>query len=85
MFKYTKHQLKKLEDLFSALGYALRYEKGSFQAGYCLVEHRKIAVVNKFYDTEARINCLVDILGNIEINTELLTEETKKLYEKLSN
>ncbi|MEY4030043.1 MAG: hypothetical protein RJA90_1242 [Bacteroidota bacterium] len=44
MIKFTKHFLKKLEDLLSELGFVLRYEKGNFQSGYCLVEHRNILV-----------------------------------------
>ena len=35
---YTKHTLQKIEDLFKELDYAVRYEKGSFHSGYCLVE-----------------------------------------------
>ena len=66
MFKYTKHTLKKIETLFSEMAYTIRYEKGNFNSGYCIVENRKIAVINKFFDTEARINVLLDIIESIE-------------------
>lgn len=59
----TKHSLKKLETLAKELGYTVRYEKGNFTSGYCLVESRRVAIVNKFYDTEGRINVLLDILS----------------------
>lgn len=59
----TKHSLKKLEALAKELGYTVRYEKGNFTSGYALVESRRMAVVNKFYDTEGRINVLLDILS----------------------
>ena len=62
MVKYTKSNLQKLELLFKEQEYTIRYEKGNFQSGYCVVQARKIAVINKFFDTEARINCLLDIL-----------------------
>ena len=65
MLKFTKHNLKKVEALFEELGYTIRYEKGNFQSGYCIVENRKMAVINRFYDTEGRINCLIDILSSI--------------------
>ena len=68
--KYTKHTLKKLETLFQEMEYTVRYEKGNFQSGYAMVEARKIAVINKFYDTEARINCLLDILQNLDVVEE---------------
>ena len=83
MFKYTKHTLKKIEELFSAIEYTVRYEKGSFQSGYCIVEHRKIAVINKFFDVEARINCLLEILSTIEVEEEQLDEKKAEFYKKL--
>jgi hypothetical protein len=63
MVPNTKHGLKKLETLAKELGYTVRYEKGNFQSGYCLVESRRIAIINKFFDTEARVSCLLDILS----------------------
>jgi hypothetical protein len=80
--RYTITTLKKLEELFGELDYTVRYEKGSFQSGYCLVETRRVAVVNKFFDTEARINCLLDILSNIEFELENLSEKSRELIEK---
>lgn len=80
--RYTQTTLKKLEDVFSELDYTVRYEKGNFQSGYCLVENRRIAVVNKFFDTEARINCLIDILSTIEYDPQSLTEASRDLIQK---
>lgn len=78
--KYTKHFLSKLEDLFAESEYILRYEKGKFKSGYCLLRETKIAIVNKFYPLDGRINALVDILKSVDINTENLTDKNKKLY-----
>ena len=83
MFKYNTKGLKKLEDLFSETGYVIRYEKGNFNAGYCVLENKKVIVVNKYYTTEARINCLVDILPEIEINRPLLSETSRLLLNKV--
>lgn len=84
MIKYTKHTLKKIEDLFNKVNYIIRYERGNFQSGYCIVENKRIAVINKFYDAEARINCLIEILGNVEVDAEVLDEKEKKLYDQLT-
>lgn len=83
MFKYTKHFLKKTEDLFAEIEYVIRYERGSFKSGYCIVEDRKIAVINKFFDTEARINTLIEILNVIEIDATKLTEGMASHYKAL--
>lgn len=83
--RYTQTTLKKLEELFAELDYAVRYEKGSFQSGYCIVEHRKIAVVNKFFDTEGRINCLLEILSSLEYDPQDLSEKSRELIGKWQN
>jgi hypothetical protein len=85
MLKYSKHFLKKLESLFEALGYVVRYEKGNFQSGYCLVQDRKIAVINKFFETEARVSVLLEILDAISPDTAVLDEKNAKLLKAVQN
>jgi len=78
--KYTQTTLDKLEAIPEQSGYVLRYERGSFQSGYCILEERKVVVLNKFLQIEGRINTLIDLIPQLEINTELLTNDSKKLY-----
>lgn len=86
MIKFTKHFLKKLEDLLSELGFVLRYEKGNFQSGYCLVENRNILVVNKFFDTENRIQVIIDIIQKLDnLNESLLTPKFKTLLHQIKS
>jgi hypothetical protein len=83
MIKYTKYLLEKIEQLFSELGYTIRYERGSFQSGYCIVHQQKIAVVNKFFDVEARINTLLEILDTLDIDPEALSPAGEQTYSKI--
>lgn len=83
--RYTQTTLKKLEELFSELDYTVRYEKGNFQSGYCIVEAKRVAVVNKFFDTEARFHCLLDILDNIDYDPAVLSEKSREWIEKVRN
>ena len=78
--KYTQHTLDKLEAIPEQAGYVLRYERGSFQSGYCILEERKVVVLNKFLQTEGRINTLMDLIPQLDIRTELLTDESKKIH-----
>lgn len=78
--KYTRQFLNKLEDLFSETEYQLRYERGSFNSGYCLLHNNKIAVVNKYYTTDGKINCLLEILRSIQVEPNDLGKKNKKLY-----
>jgi hypothetical protein len=81
--KYTQSTLDKLESIPEQAGYVLRYERGNFQSGYCILEAKKVVVLNKFLQTEGRINTLLDLIPQLEINIDLLTEESKKLYKEV--
>lgn len=83
-FKYNATTLTTLESIFKENHYVVRYEKGRFQSGYCILQDKKVAVVNKFFETEARINALIEILAQIELNLSLLDEKQLKLYEQVS-
>ncbi|HEX8546851.1 MAG TPA: hypothetical protein VF691_07810 [Cytophagaceae bacterium] len=78
--KYTNQFLNKLEDIFTETDYILRYEKGNFSAGYCILKDTKIAIVNKYFPTDGKINCLVEILRSIDPDISNLSEKNKKLY-----
>ena len=82
MFKYTVNTLKKVEDIFGESGYAVRYEKGNFKPGYCILRDKKVVVVNKYFETEARINTLLEILPQITVDESILSEEVREFYEK---
>ena len=83
MIKYTTNFLAKLEDLVAESDYILRYEKGNFQSGYCLLKEQKIMILNKFFTTEGKINALLEILRNISLDTTKFSEKNLKLYEEL--
>jgi len=83
-FKYNNTSLTILESIFKENHYVVRYEKGRFQSGYCILQDKKVAVVNKFFETEARINALIDILSQIELDLSLLDEKQLKLYEQVA-
>jgi len=78
--KYTQTTLDKLEAIPELSGYVLRYERGTFQSGYCILEEKKVVVLNKFLQVEGRINTLLDLIPQLDINTDALPEDSKKLY-----
>lgn len=71
MIKYTPHYLKKLEDILEKNSYELRYEKGNFKSGFCILETKKVVVVNKFAGLESRINALMEIIRVLGDKLEL--------------
>jgi hypothetical protein len=81
--KYTQNFLDKIEKVVEESGYVLRYERGNFQSGYCILEDRKVVVLNKFLQTEGRINTLFDLMPQLNIKSEMLSPESKKVYEEV--
>lgn len=41
-------------------------------------------IINKFFTTEGKINALLEILKNLELDTTRFSEKSLKLYEELS-
>jgi hypothetical protein len=78
--KYTQSTIDKLEKILDEGNYVLRYERGSFQSGYCILEEKKVVVLNKFLQLEGRINTLLDLIPQLNIDVEALTPDTRKFY-----
>ncbi len=83
IMKYNQHTLNKLEKIIAEAGYVVRYERGSFQSGYCILEEKKVVVLNKFLNVEGRINTLIDLIPSLNITSELLTTDSQKMYDEL--
>ena len=75
--------LTKMEKLIEEAGYIIRYERGTFQSGYCILEQKKVIVLNKFLQTEGRINTLIDLISVLTIEPTHLSPESRKVFEEL--
>lgn len=78
--KYTQTTLDKIENIIEETGYVVRYERGTFQSGFCILEERKVVVLNKFLQMEGRINTLIDLIPQLKIDTAVLSPEGHKVY-----
>ena len=82
--RFTPSTLEKIEKIVSEAGYIIRYERGTFQSGYCVLESKKVVVLNKFLQTEGRINTLIDLVSNLPIVADHLSVDSKKLFEEIT-
>lgn len=84
MLKYNVNLLKKIEDIFKEGGYSVRYERGNFQNGYCVLENRRVVVINKFHEVEAKINSLMEIVVTVtDLEIEKLSSESVQLLQQI--
>jgi hypothetical protein len=81
--KYTQTVLDKIEKVIEEAGYVIRYERGNFQSGYCILQEKKVVVLNKFFQTEGRINTLIDLMPQLTIHFDSLTHESQKVYDEV--
>lgn len=81
--KYTQTTLDKLESILEEAGYITRYERGTFQSGFCILEEKKVVVLNKFLQLEGRINTLIELIPQLKVEEEALTPESLKVYKEV--
>jgi signal recognition particle subunit SEC65 len=80
---FTNHTLEKLEQLLKEVGFKVRYEKGNFKTGSCLIESSKIIVVNKFSNLKSKIISLIELIKNIDVDISNIGEKQKAFYYSL--
>ncbi len=78
--KYTQTSLDKLQSILNESNYIIRFESGTFQSGWCLLQQKKIVVLNKFLNVEGRINILLEIIPQLQISFDALTLQSQNLY-----
>lgn len=83
MISISQYNLDKIEDLVENIGYKIRYEKGNFRTGACVLQHTKVIVVNKFSTLEIKINSLIQLVWEFEVRREDLDEKQWLFYKLL--
>lgn len=83
MLTVTNHTLEKLETLLRTSGYRVRYEKGNFKTGACLLQSSKIVMVNKFSGLESKIMALAELIRSLDFDFNLLDEKQAAFLHQL--
>jgi len=81
--KYSKTNLKKIEEIFISNDFSVRYEKGHFKSGYCLLRDKKIIIINRFFKEKGRIESLLDILQETKIDKTKLSETSLTMLKNI--
>ena len=76
-----------LEEVVKQMGITIRYEKGDFDGGYCILKDQKVLVVNKRLTEARRAALLSQALSEIGIDAifvkpalrEFIEDEVAKL------
>ena len=73
MVKYSNKTLSQLEEAIKSNNFELRYEMGQFNSGFCILDKRRVIIINKFFQTESRINTLLEIIVNLKSKGDFIT------------
>ncbi len=63
----TEDFLPELEELAGEMGLKIRYEKGNFDGGYCILKDQQIIVVNKKLHQSRKASVIALALGEMGI------------------
>jgi len=74
--------LKELEALATNSGIAIRYEKGDFEGGYCVLKAERLIVVNKKLSPARKSSVLAQGLAEIGIEDRYLKPAIRDYIEE---
>ena len=81
--KLTKSFQKKLELLLESQDYKIRFEKGNFKSGYCIIRNNKVIIINKYFTVEGKINALIEIIESLKISPDTCSKEHVSTLNKI--
>lgn len=84
MISITQYNLDKIESFLEEIGYKVRYEKGNFRTGACVIQHTKVIMVNKFSNLEVKINALVQLLREFQLERQGMDDKQWLFYKSLT-
>ncbi|MHB1687536.1 MAG: hypothetical protein ACYCVH_09190 [Ignavibacteriaceae bacterium] len=76
--------LQELKSLSAQLGAEVRFEKGDFKGGYCILKESKVIVINKMANLQRKVMILSMALKELGIDQIYLTPKIREIIEEMS-
>ncbi len=76
--------LQDLKDLAHQLGAKVRFEKGDFKGGYCLLKENKVIVINKMANQQRKVMILAAALKELGIEEMYLSPKIREVIDKMA-
>jgi hypothetical protein len=76
--------MQDLKLLASQLGAEIRFEKGDFKGGYCLLKENKVIVINKMANLQRKVMILSMALKELGIDKLYLTPRMREIIDEMS-
>jgi hypothetical protein len=76
--------LDELKSLANELGAKVRFEKGDFKGGYCIIKDSKVIVVNKLANLQRKVMILSAALKELGIDQIYLNPRLREIIEEMT-
>jgi hypothetical protein len=74
-----------LKALAAQLGAEIRFEKGDFKGGYCLLKDSKVVVINKMANLQKKVMVLSMALKELGIDDIYLTPKLREFIDEMAD
>jgi len=76
--------IQDLKLLAAQLGAEVRFEKGDFKGGYCLLKENKVIVINKLANLQKKVMILSMALKELGIDKLYLTPKMREIIDEMA-
>jgi len=75
---------QELKSVADQLGASVRFEKGDFKGGYCLLHEKKVIVINKMTNLQRKVMILSTALKELGVDRIYLSPRIREVIEEMS-
>ena len=76
--------LQELKSVADQLGASVRFEKGDFKGGYCIIYDKKVIVINKMTNLQRKVTILSTALKELGVDEIYLSPRVREIIEEMS-
>ena len=76
--------IEELKSLAAQLGATIRFEKGDFKGGYCLLKDSKVIVINKLANTQRKAIILSEAPKDLGVEQIYLTPRIREIIDQMN-
>ena len=77
--------LQDLKALAAQLGAKVRFEKGDFKCGYCILKESKVIVINKLTNLQRKVMILSAALKELGVDKIYLTPKIREFIDEMAD
>jgi hypothetical protein len=76
--------LDELKAIAYQLGAMVRFERGDFKGGYCIINDKKVIVINKLTNLQRKVMILSAALKELGVDKMYLSPKIREVIEEMS-